>query len=70
MYISNDDLQKQINEIAAQTTEAGKLLRVMEIPEKPCRGLFLAACYAKRNRVSLGRLLSEQFSGEHYAASI
>ena len=54
----------------AQTTEAGRSLRVMEIPEKPCRGLFLAACCAKRNGVSLGRLLSEQFSGEHYAASI
>lgn len=41
----------------AQITDGGKLIRVVEIPGKPCRGLFLAACYAKRNRVSLGRLL-------------
>ena len=46
--------------VLAQATDGEKPLRVVEIPQKPCRGLFLAACYAKRNRVSLGRLLSGQ----------
>lgn len=44
----------------AQTTFGGKHLRVVETPKKPCIGVFLAACYAKRNAVSLGRLLSGQ----------
>ncbi len=50
----------EAEKVLAQAMDGEKPLRVVEIPHKPCRGLFLAACYAKRNRVSLGRLLSGQ----------